>query len=72
MPPTFVTVSTHSDILDAEMTRALLSSAGIESYIQAPFANALYPGVLGEVRLQVKEEDLDRARDVLGAPFQAG
>lgn len=65
VPSDLVTVSTHANVLEAEMARSLLKSADIESFIQAPFANALYPGVLGEVRLQVREADLGRAREVL-------
>lgn len=59
------TVSTHPTMVEAEMARNLLESAGIEAYIHAPHANALYPGVLGEVMLQVKTGDLEKARNAL-------
>ncbi|TNF46516.1 hypothetical protein EP232_04455 [bacterium] len=65
MADEFITVSTYTTVLEAEMARSVLDSAGIESFIHAPHANWLYPGVLGEVKLQVRKEDLDTARDLL-------
>ncbi|UCG38014.1 MAG: DUF2007 domain-containing protein [bacterium] len=65
MADTLVTLSTHATVLEAELVRGRLLSAGIEAHIHAPHANALYPGVLGEVRLQVSREDLDMARRIL-------
>jgi len=59
------TVSTHPTMVEAEMAKNLLESAGIEAYIHAPHANALYPGVLGEVMLQVKVSDLQGALQAL-------
>jgi len=65
MAQNLVTLSTHSTMVEAELAKSLLEGAGIEAYIHAPHANALYPGVLGEVMLQVRESDLEKARDVL-------
>lgn len=59
------TLSTHATMVEAEMAKSLLESAGIDAHIHAPHANALYPGVLGEIMLQVKAADLDRAREAL-------
>lgn len=59
------TVATFSSVVEAEMARSVLEASGIESYIHAPHANALYPGVLGEVRLQVKKSDLETAGELL-------
>jgi hypothetical protein len=61
----FVTISTHTTIVEAELAKSILESAGIEAYIHAPYANALYPGVLGEIMLQVKKEDLAKAEEAL-------
>ncbi len=61
----FITVSTFQTVLEAELARSVLEAAGIESFIHAPHANALYPGILGEVKLQVREDDLDTAKDIL-------
>ena len=47
------------------MVRSVLADAGIEAFILNPNAHGLYPGVLGEVKLQVREEDLEEARQLL-------
>jgi hypothetical protein len=59
------TVSTHPNIVEAEMAKSMLEAAGIEAYIHAPHSNALYPGLLGDIKLQVKASDLERALDAL-------
>ena len=65
MTDDLLTVSTHTTIIEAELAKNLLEAAGIEASIHAPHANALYPGVLGEIMLQVREEDLERATEAL-------
>jgi hypothetical protein len=65
MSDELVTLSTHSTILEAEMVKALLEGEGIEVFIQHPHANALYPGVLGEIKVQIREEDVEVAREIL-------
>ncbi len=59
------TVSTHANMVEAELAKSILELARIEAYIHAPHANALYPGVLGEIMLQVKASDLQEAKRVL-------
>jgi hypothetical protein len=61
----FATLSTHANVIEAEMVRSILADAGIEAFVLNPNAHGLYPGVLGEVKLQVKEEDLEEARQLL-------
>ncbi len=60
-----VTVSTHGSVLEAELAKSLLEGDGIYAFIHAPHSHDLYPGVLGEVMLQVRERDLKRAREIL-------
>ena len=60
-----VTVSTHPTLVEAELAKTILEAAGIEAHIHAPHANALYPGVLGDVMLQVKGSDLEKAEHAL-------
>ena len=60
-----VTVSSHPNMVEAELAKNLLALAGIEAFIHAPHANALYPGVLGEIMLQVGAADLQEAIGVL-------
>ena len=59
------TVSTHGTVLEAELVKGLLEAEGIEAFIHAPHAHDLYPGVLGEVMLQVRERDVEDALKVL-------
>ena len=65
MTEDLATVSTHPTMVEAELAKSILELAGIHAYIHAPHANALYPGVLGEIMLQVKAEDLGKAREAL-------
>lgn len=60
-----ITVSTHGSVLEAELAKSLLEGEGIDAFIHASFSHDLYPGVLGEVMLQVREEDLEQAREIL-------
>lgn len=66
MDEKLVTISTHGTIMYAEIEKSLLESEGIEGFIRNLFANALYPGLLGEVELQVREEDVEKALVALG------
>ena len=67
MKENLVTVSTHGSIMDAELGKSLLESEGIEGFIRNLYANALYPGLLGQVELQVRKEDVKKALEVLGS-----
>lgn len=60
-----VTISTHRIVLEAELAKAALEAEGIEAYIHASHAHDLYPGVLGDVELQVRVRDRERAEEVL-------
>jgi len=59
------TVSTHATMVEAELVKNILEMDGIDAYIHAPHSNALYPGLLGDIKLQVKASDLQRALVVL-------
>ncbi len=61
-----VTVRQYINLSEAELDKTLLEEAGIAVFLAD--ANSLsigYGGVLGGVRLQVEDADLDRARRVL-------
>ena len=60
-----IVLSSHANVIEAEMVRSVLSDAGIEAFILNPNAHGLYPGVLGDVKLQVREEDLEEAEKLL-------
>jgi tetratricopeptide (TPR) repeat protein len=65
-----VTLGAYSTPLEAQMARGLLETAGIPAFVadeNTVGANWLYSNAVGGVRLQVRAEDVDRARDVLAA-----
>jgi len=65
MTDDLVTVSTHTNLIEAELAKNILETAGIEAHIHAPHSTALYPGLLGEIKLQVKASQLQSALDAL-------
>jgi len=65
MTEDLVTVSTHTNLIEAELAKSILESAGIDAFIHAPHSTALYPGLLGEIKLQVKASQLQSALDAL-------
>jgi ssDNA-binding Zn-finger/Zn-ribbon topoisomerase 1 len=68
IPEPLVTVATYSYPLEAHLHRAKLESEGIDSVVVDEHivnANWLYSIAVGGVRLQVKESDLARAREIL-------
>jgi hypothetical protein len=65
MTEELATVSTHTNMVEAELVKSILESSGIEAYIHAPHSTALYPGLLGEIKLQVKASELQKALNAL-------
>ena len=65
MTDDLVTLSTHTNLIEAELAKSILESAGIDAFIHAPHSTALYPGLLGEIKLQVKASQLQSALDAL-------
>jgi hypothetical protein len=61
-------VTTANDIGLASILKGVLESAGIEVVLAGSSLDTVYPASsLTEIRLLVREDDLDRARDVLAA-----
>jgi len=59
-------VTTANDIGLAAILKGVLESAGIEVVLAGSGLDMVYPaGSLTEIRLLVRENDLDRAREVL-------
>ena len=51
---------------DAELARAHLAAEGIDATVAADDIGGMYPGVsLGNIRLLVRHEDLDQAKQIL-------
>jgi hypothetical protein len=50
---------------EAEMARSFLEMEGITAMVATDDAGGTYPGILSPVRVIVRAEDADRARDIL-------
>jgi Putative prokaryotic signal transducing protein len=66
----FTTLRTYVSVLEAEFDRAALESAGIDVRLFDTGTAAIIPhgGVALGVRLQVRESELERARELLDKP----
>ena len=66
--PDLVCVKTCNNRIEAELDKSFLDSQGIQAMISADDAGGLRPDLLwatGGVRLLVKQEDAERALDML-------
>ena len=61
-------VGTYRNKIDAELAQGALEAADIEAMVSADDAGGLQPGLwVGEgVRVLVRDEDVERAREILG------
>jgi hypothetical protein len=59
-----VTVRTCSDLAQAEVLKSLLEGSGVTAFIPDE-DSVLWESALGGIRLQVAEEDVDRANDII-------
>ncbi len=62
-----VTIRTFFEPTDLLVPKSLLESEGIECYAIDEYMSRLYPGTgaVGGIKLQVSEEDVDRAVKIL-------
>lgn len=61
-----VTVARYLDVTEAQLARVRLGGEGIEAFvIEGAGFNPLLSGAVGGVQLQVRERDIDRAREIL-------
>jgi hypothetical protein len=63
MSDRFVTVGTYALAYEAELARNMLGAEGIEAVVGGDLAGGLLP--LGEIQLQVREQDAARAAGIL-------
>lgn len=66
-----ITVSTFSKPEDAHMLRMRLEAGGVPAYVQDENmvqTDWLYSNAIGGVRVQIAEDDLDRAKEILQDP----
>jgi len=65
----FVTVATYGGVLEAEVARAHLEAEGVTAEVRDAHTASLggqhMVGVLGGIRLEVLEQDLERALEIL-------
>jgi hypothetical protein len=65
-----VTIAEYENSMDAELAKLALDNAGIQSVILGePIHCSLYPVFSPYVKVQVFEEDADRARHLLEGEF---
>ena len=66
-----VTVATFSNPAQAELAQQRLEQAGIPAHLKGAAATGAFVGLGGSfstIKLQVREEDLERARELLASP----
>ncbi len=67
-PDALVPVATYVSGIEAELARSALEAAEIDALVQADDCGGTRPHLwMGGVRLMVRAEDADRAREVLNA-----
>ena len=66
--PELITIESYRDVLEADMAKTRLDSAGITSFIVGGEAAVLYGTGLGGLQLQVSPEDEVDARAILNDP----
>lgn len=62
---TLVVLSEYNTLMEAEITKSILGSAGIEAIILNEYMSTVYPIGTMPARIVVREEDLDRAKALL-------
>lgn len=65
------TIATFSKPEEAHLLRLRLEAGGVAAFLQDENLvqmNWLYSNVIGGVRVQIAEEDVDRAREILAEP----
>ncbi len=71
MNEAMVTIERYTDMLQAELAKGRLDSAGIDSFLSGENAGRLYGNGLDSVQLQVAASDEDDARAILNDPGPA-
>ncbi|MEG1758986.1 MAG: DUF2007 domain-containing protein [Alistipes sp.] len=62
---TLVILVEYNTIMEAEITKSILDSAGIESVINNEYMSSIYPLGTMPAQIVVREEDLERAKTLL-------
>jgi hypothetical protein len=64
-----VTLRTCSELEEAEMMKSMLAGSGVTAFVLDE-NSALWSNAIGGYRVQVAEEDVERANEVLGQSDQ--
>jgi hypothetical protein len=70
-----VTLRTCRDIHEAYLFRSVLEADGVEAFIPDEYMSPLHPAPVlftGGVRLLVRQEDVERAREILQSADEPG
>lgn len=62
---TLVVLAEYNSLMEAEITKSILDSAGIESTIRNEYMSTLYPTGAMPAQVVVRESDVERARALL-------
>lgn len=65
-----IVLERYADVIQAEFARSVLAGSGIDSFLDIPHTGSMFPHyaiATGWVSLMVREEDADRAREVLAS-----
>jgi hypothetical protein len=63
-----VTIATYGNPIEANLAKIKLSSEDIDCFLAGEHAVAVYSGVIGHIKLQVRQSDVERAMEVLNRP----
>ena len=63
-----VTIATYSNPIEANLAKLKLASEDIDCFLAGEHAVAVYGGIVGEVKLQVRQSDVEKAKEVLSRP----
>ena len=62
---TLVVLAEYNPLMEAEITKSILDSAGIESTIRNEYMSTLYPVGTMPAQIVVRESDMERAQSLL-------
>ena len=60
-----VVLQTYDNTMQAEIAKSMLESAGIYAVLHGEYMSSIYAAVAFPVRLMVKPEDVEEARNIL-------
>jgi hypothetical protein len=63
-----VTIATYSNPIDANLAKLKLASEDIDCFLAGENAVAVYGSIVGTVKLQVRQSDVQRATEALNQP----